>query len=511
MTRFDDHSRRRGRGVVHQGTGPDGAGKESLERLEELRELHSEANVEADGGERLVPNAGQAAAREGIREFWEAPAAENAALLTGGPGTGKSTATRWVVEDILEDYGSQGLVLMAPCNKAARALEQKLMGAAPVMTVASALAIRPFEDYATGKTVWRRDTSREPAIGPHTPRLVLDEVSMVEEARLRDLHSLMPADGKLLGIGDERQLAPPEDGRLCSLFRDADRVFRLEQVVRHTGCVLDLVLAIRAMEVGRPRVTPGDDGSVVKVIEDRTAWLEMATDMVAASVRAGEHPDSVRLLAFRNVRVEELAAAVRLRLFGPAAAPYEPGELLVSRDAISNPVGGRSDPPLCSASADLVVRDARLVQRRLEGDPEAGVDRPWRCWELRCEVVDEMAPDGEPKVITFYALDGEMERARFVDSQKVLAQLAKAHQREGRDRLGKVTWAIKFARDRQFGRAQSAYAITVHKSQGSTYRNVFVDVHDIDTAGRRRPTETQNRLMYVACSRASELLVTLGS
>jgi len=45
------------------------------------------------------------------------------------------------------------------------------------------------------------------------------------------------------------------------------------------------------------------------------------------------------------------------------------------------------------------------------------------------------------------------------------------------------------------------YAMTIHKSQGSTYKNVFIDVPDILKC---RSTELRNRLFYVAISRAQE-------
>jgi ATP-dependent exoDNAse (exonuclease V) alpha subunit len=52
------------------------------------------------------------------------------------------------------------------------------------------------------------------------------------------------------------------------------------------------------------------------------------------------------------------------------------------------------------------------------------------------------------------------------------------------------------------------YAITVHKSQGSTYTNVFVDEADIDT---NKKHAERNKLKYVAFSRPTDVVHCLNT
>jgi len=54
---------------------------------------------------------------------------------------------------------------------------------------------------------------------------------------------------------------------------------------------------------------------------------------------------------------------------------------------------------------------------------------------------------------------------------------------------------------------RAAYSCTINKSQGSTYRKVFIDLDDIK---RCRTPNTVARLMYVAVSRASEQVIMTG-
>ena len=54
---------------------------------------------------------------------------------------------------------------------------------------------------------------------------------------------------------------------------------------------------------------------------------------------------------------------------------------------------------------------------------------------------------------------------------------------------------------------RSVYASTVHKSQGSTYETVFIDLADI---GKNYIASDVARLLYVATSRASKKVVCYG-
>ncbi|WP_345945929.1 helicase C-terminal domain-containing protein [Bombella apis] len=56
---------------------------------------------------------------------------------------------------------------------------------------------------------------------------------------------------------------------------------------------------------------------------------------------------------------------------------------------------------------------------------------------------------------------------------------------------------------------QHVYAMTSHTAQGSTFRNVFVDVGDIRRRERSNKKEML-QLFYVALTRTSEKVILLG-
>jgi exodeoxyribonuclease-5 len=79
------------------------------------------------------------------------------------------------------------------------------------------------------------------------------------------------------------------------------------------------------------------------------------------------------------------------------------------------------------------------------------------------------------------------------------ARAAKAMgDRKQADKLVRVAWALKGA----FANISHAYAMTVHKAQGSTFDTVLIDWDDLQVAARRDPVQAA-RLMYVAVTRAA--------
>jgi exodeoxyribonuclease-5 len=91
--------------------------------------------------------------------------------------------------------------------------------------------------------------------------------------------------------------------------------------------------------------------------------------------------------------------------------------------------------------------------------------------------------------------------------QKWLKDLAdRARDASGQSRS--ELWGLFFRRKDCVGKLQPASALTVHKSQGSTFQHVFLH-WDIDGGGSQ-PTGVQNQLSYVGITRAAESLHVVG-
>jgi exodeoxyribonuclease-5 len=285
-----------------------------------------------------------------------------------------------------------------------------------------------------------------------------------------------------------------------------DRIYRLTEVLRHDGAVLNLATATRQLERGRAPFLPATGGgSQVITYPTLTQWKAAAV-AYASSPAAQADTDHTRILAWTNDNVRSLNRLVRERLFGINADPFMPGERIISHDAIPDPDGGS---PLVHSTTEMIVRSVVPDAIAIDGDdiPEVaiashGIRRfkaghqiaaPWSCWNITAH-----AP--AIGLVEFRVLD-QSDAARWKKTSSALADKARAMSiGYERSRLWK-TW---FHRKDQFGQVEPAAALTIHKSQGSTYSHVFLHP-DVD-GFNRNPSPLHNRLAYVGITRASQAL-----
>ncbi len=140
-------------------------------------------------------------------------------VLTGGPGTGKSTTTR-AVADLAERLGLE-VGLCAPTGKAARRLGE--VTGRPASTIHRLLGYGP---------AGFRHNHLEPA--PYD-LLIVDEVSMTGDALMLSLLAAVPPGARVLLVGDTDQLPPVEAGLPLLAIAQTAPTVRLSRVYRQAA------------------------------------------------------------------------------------------------------------------------------------------------------------------------------------------------------------------------------------------------------------------------------------
>ena len=164
--------------------------------LQERKEV-SVASIEAVNGIRYA---------EKQREAICAAAQERVMILTGGPGTGKTTTLAGILT--LFDQRHLQTLLAAPTGRAAKRLSELTGREASTIHRLLETQISP----ETGEMVFMRDED-EPL---KCDALIVDEVSMVDVLLMHSLLLALPQEAKLILVGDPDQLPSVGAGRLFS-------------------------------------------------------------------------------------------------------------------------------------------------------------------------------------------------------------------------------------------------------------------------------------------------------
>tara|TARA_Y100000389_G_scaffold203139_1_gene250606 strand:- start:2975 stop:5131 length:2157 start_codon:yes stop_codon:yes gene_type:complete len=154
-------------------------------------------------------------------------------IITGGPGTGKSTLTRMITGLF---YKQKALMLLAPTGRAAKRLSQATQLAAK--TIHSALSY----DFASGSFSYNKKRPLTHDV------IIVDEASMIDTLLFYQLLLAIPSHAQLIIIGDVDQLPSIGPGtvlrdilnssgisttRLTHIFRQAQH----SHIIRHAHAI----------------------------------------------------------------------------------------------------------------------------------------------------------------------------------------------------------------------------------------------------------------------------------
>lgn len=407
-------------------------------------------------------------------------------VLTGGPGTGKTTTVLRMLLAMLHQAGTaQPTVrIAAPTGKAAQRLAQSLREGKQAIARHDA---HPLPD------TWRRLLERIPDDEPLTLHrllgadgrsqrfrhhaddplaadiVVVDEASMVDLALLRGLLAALRPEASLILVGDPDQLSSVGAGSvlidLVSALDGAADLARLHHSFRADDALLPILDAVRLgdpLAFARAWTAAGDRARRVDATHARqlTTHLRQWADTLHADGQRhrladpldAERPDADAARRLQAIRHRQLLCARREGEFGAPACNAR-------LEARLRQLGGQPD--------DAVWYPGRLIMVT-RNDYSAGLFNG----DIGLCLAD---PDGQLWVwFEATGSDGAPSARRFAPG------LVPSH--------------------------EGAFAVTVHKSQGSEYREVGLVLPPEDTSGL-----VSRQLVYTAISRARQSITVLAA
>ena len=430
------------------------------------------------------------------------------AVVTGGPGTGKTLVAAAIVRGFIA-AGVRNVALAAPTGKAANRLTEVM--AAELADVTATGAAAPVAQTLHRLLGYRGHSFSHHATSPlPVGALIVDEASMLDLELVDALLDALPAHAPLVLIGDAHQLPAVDAGRILADLADPDgaaasRVARLEHSHRmdaadprgravlaaaraiHAGDGQALVEKTNPLAVARTPGTLAFSG-VEWVDADRVIAPSARTGVTrAAGPEPGEVARAVATAAwhhFDGARAQRVANDTVFRFADGQIAPEQRAELvrlweLIGRARILTATRGL---PTGAVALNAHLHEHALARMTITGKPE-------------------LVP-GEPVMMTA----NDYQRGLFNGDQGIVIRADEGlggHRYRVVFRVGGelVPFAIEALRDR----LELAWALTIHKSQGSELDAVAIVLPDDDL-----PLVTRE-LLYTGITRARTSVVLCGT
>lgn len=437
------------------------------------------------------PNAQQIDALNEMDRFMKSN--ETSMTLSGYAGTGKTSLMEIIAKKGRKQH--RPVVFCATTNKAAAVLNERVSKAgfkAATLNKVFGISVEVDSNNSTYNARNLVNVLKDADITPGTT-VVIDEASMINEENYGILNNIAKRNSlKIIYVGDEAQLAPVGEDKISKVFRNGDgKVIRLTQVERtddnailkeatdlRNGNPLSGISSFNGKGEGVAYISPNHQDEINNVVANYVKGLK-------------HDPNYFRILAFTNKAVSAYNNQVR-ELLGYTSPTPNVGE----------PMTGYANWGYDWKTKSYRFINSESYKVSKVGKPHTIQTHLNNGTAITMEAIPLTLEDSLGNIDTFNFIDiksnpSNLQAAIQLANEKKMLW-AEAKHAVGRDAKAKIYQRINFIdnflfvnnniEDSNHNLLQAktidfGYAMTVHKSQGSTFTNVLMDDVDISRAG----------------------------
>jgi len=367
-------------------------------------------------------------------------------ILTGGPGTGKTTITKAMIS-ILESFGAS-VVLCAPTGRAAKRMEE----ATGYETKTIHRLLEAQKDEMNGETLFLRN--QDSPIDEDV--VIVDESSMIDLPLMAALLRAVKRTIKIIFIGDANQLPPVGPGYVFQDIVKSDRynTIELTHIFRQSSESMIVVNAHSINDGEHLELKPvhGNDFFIVGKSDD-----EATLDTIVSLCEKGLK-DKYKKTIFDGIQV-----------ISPSRKGSCGTEALCTR--LQEKLNPPSDDKREKKFMNTIFRVGDKVMQN-----KNNYTLPWK---------KEGEADGEG---VFNGDIGIIKSISYKDETVTV---------DYDGRIAQYDFTM-------LDELELAYAITVHKSQGSEYPIIVIPLY------KTSPKLLTRNLLYTAVTRAKNIVVLVG-
>ena len=398
-------------------------------------------------------------------------------IIKGSAGVGKTFLVKEFVEWYLVSnffvksrWATETVYITAPTNKALAILQSKMInmvdGTTTFKTIHSALKLRRDVNSRTGDVKFVPDYSEKNRPFEGCKLAVLDECSMLPSALLNLLDDY---PFPIIFTGDDKQLNPVGEDS-SPVFNRGYPTFELTEIIRQGegNPIIDLSRNLDLIFKREPKLI---DGLGYVYSNDRARIINNLAEVNGT--------DEMKYLAWTNAEVDSMNTQVRKKLYGETPARIEAKESLI----FNAPLGD------IFTNQEVKVEDVKIITE------EVRIPTSFSRY-------DGTKPNVTDKIkMKVYRVNDEFNIIHeHSDSMYgvILTTLINNCKKFG------WNWKGKFFFEEQFANVKYNHAISIHKSQGSTYSDAILNVGN---ANLNKNVEEKKRLFYTGITRAANVLL----